>query len=56
MTWRSARQGAAIKEVPITFVERRAGTSKMSGSIIREALVEVMRWKLGEIFAPRRFD
>jgi dolichyl-phosphate beta-D-mannosyltransferase len=56
MTWRSARQGAAIKEVPITFVERRAGTSKMSGSIIREALVEVMRWKLCEIFAPRRFD
>ena len=56
MTWRSARQGAAIKEVPITFVERRAGTSKMSGSIIREALVEVMRWKLGEIFAPLRFD
>ena len=28
-------------EVPITFVEREHGESKMSGTIVREALVKV---------------
>jgi dolichol-phosphate mannosyltransferase len=30
--------------VPITFAERRFGRSKMSGSIVREALVRVTVW------------
>lgn len=37
MTWRAAEAGASIVEVPITFVERRDGVSKMGGSIITEA-------------------
>jgi dolichol-phosphate mannosyltransferase len=33
-----------VVEVPITFVERVEGTSKMSGAIVREALWQVTRW------------
>ena len=43
---RSWRQGFVIDEVPITFVERRAGTSKISRAIILEALWRVLRWGL----------
>lgn len=38
-TW---RLGFKIKEVPITFVDRVLGTSKMSGSIFKEALTAVL--------------
>jgi dolichol-phosphate mannosyltransferase len=30
--------------VPITFTERQVGESKMSGSIVREALLKVTVW------------
>ena len=36
--------GLPIVEVPIVFREREAGSSKMSTSIIREAMVGVTRW------------
>lgn len=42
-TWWAHRRGAAIREVPIIFRERVAGTSKMTGSIVREAIVLVLR-------------
>jgi len=42
-TFRAARAGARITEVPIVFVDRRAGTSKMSRRIIVEALAVVLR-------------
>lgn len=38
--------GYRIVEVPITFVEREYGDSKMSGAIVRESLVKVTRWGL----------
>jgi dolichol-phosphate mannosyltransferase len=41
MTMRAARSGARIVEVPITFVDRVAGTSKMSSRIAIEALLGV---------------
>jgi dolichol-phosphate mannosyltransferase len=44
MTWRAAQAGFVIAEVPITFVERESGESKMSGSIVREALIKVTQW------------
>ena len=44
MTWRVIQAGGSVEEVPITFVERELGVSKMSGSIIREALVKVTIW------------
>ncbi len=47
MTWRVLRAGGVVAEVPITFVERDLGTSKMSGAIIREALVKVTGWGIG---------
>ncbi len=44
MTHLAWMQGFRIGEVPITFVDRRAGYSKMSGGIFREAIWLV--WKL----------
>ncbi|MGZ6994776.1 MAG: polyprenol monophosphomannose synthase [Acidimicrobiia bacterium] len=43
MTHRARRVGAVIREVPIVFRDRTAGESKMSGRIIREALLMVTR-------------
>jgi dolichol-phosphate mannosyltransferase len=55
--WRAVRAGARVTEVPITFTERTFGRSKMSGSIVREALVRVTVWGLQDRLAdwlPRR--
>jgi dolichol-phosphate mannosyltransferase len=38
--------GGVVAEVPITFVERVHGVSKMSGSIVKEALGRVTVWGL----------
>lgn len=46
MTRRVFRSGLTISEYPITFVERRAGRSKMSNAIVREALWRVTLWGL----------
>ena len=43
---RAVEAGFAVVEVPITFVEREVGESKMSGVIVREALVRVTKWGL----------
>jgi dolichol-phosphate mannosyltransferase len=40
-TYRVRKAGLQIEEVPITFVERRAGASKMTGSIVAEAMWKV---------------
>jgi dolichol-phosphate mannosyltransferase len=40
-TYRVQRAGLRVREVPITFVERRAGSSKMTGSIVAEAMWKV---------------
>jgi dolichol-phosphate mannosyltransferase len=44
LAWQAVRRGFRVVEVPITFVERVHGTSKMSGSIVREALWRVTGW------------
>ena len=44
MCWRSLQAGATVGETPITFAERTHGASKMSGDIVREALVKVTVW------------
>jgi dolichol-phosphate mannosyltransferase len=44
MVLRARKAGFRIVEVPITFAERQIGQSKMSGSIVREALVRVTQW------------
>jgi dolichol-phosphate mannosyltransferase len=48
-TYRASRAGARIKEVPIIFVDRELGTSKMSRNIIVEALVVVVRLRFDEL-------
>lgn len=44
MTFRALRNGFRVTEVPIKFIDRRVGQSKMSGSIFFEALTLV--WQL----------
>ena len=44
LAWRVERAGGGIREVPITFVERTRGQSKMTLRIVLEALVHVSRW------------
>jgi glycosyltransferase involved in cell wall biosynthesis len=51
--WRAWRDGARVVEVPITFAERTYGRSKMSGSIVREALVRVTVWGIRDRLADR---
>jgi dolichol-phosphate mannosyltransferase len=46
MTRKVVGLGAKIKEVPITFVEREFGVSKMSGNIVVEAMSRVTVWGL----------
>ena len=47
MTWRAHLEGAAISEIPIVFRDRILGSSKMSGAIIVEALLMVIRLRFG---------
>ncbi len=49
MTYRAKQHGARIKEVPITFIDRVAGESKMSSRIVVEALALVSWWGLGRV-------
>ncbi len=44
MTLRVLQRGMTITEVPITFVERERGASKMSNTVIIEAFTRVARW------------
>lgn len=46
LTLRAVRAGLTVVEVPITFVEREVGVSKMGKEIVREALTSVTRWGL----------
>jgi dolichol-phosphate mannosyltransferase len=48
-TWQASRLGLRIAEVPITFADRTWGVSKMSGAIVREALLRVLTWRWREI-------
>lgn len=49
MTRHVSAAGLEVKEVPITFVERLHGQSKMSLSIVREALVKVGLWGIARL-------
>lgn len=44
MNYRCMEKGFRITEIPIIFIDRHAGSSKMSGTIVREAVIMV--WKL----------
>ncbi len=60
MLWRVLVAGCPVAEVPIVFVERELGESKMSGAIVREAITKVARWGVRQrarqvrgVFGPR---
>ena len=46
-TYRVIRAGFSVVEIPIVFVDRRVGESKMDGSIVVEAMLQVpaLRWR-----------
>lgn len=47
MKFRAWRLGYRLLEVPITFTDRTAGTSKMSTGIVKEAVFGVIQMRLG---------
>jgi dolichol-phosphate mannosyltransferase len=46
MTYRAVEAGATVREVPIVFRDRQAGDSKMSGTIVLEAVWQVPKLRL----------
>ena len=48
LTYRTLRAGMRVVEVPIEFVERERGDSKMSGAVARESLQRITVWGLRE--------
>jgi dolichol-phosphate mannosyltransferase len=46
LVWRAVRRGLVVVEVPITFIERTIGDSKMSRDIVRESLRNLTKWGL----------
>jgi dolichol-phosphate mannosyltransferase len=56
MAWLIEKSGGSVREFPITFVERVEGTSKMSSSIVVEALLKVTSWGLADRFGASRRD
>lgn len=49
MNYRCMEKGFRIGEVPIIFIDRHAGSSKMSKKIVREAVVMVWRLRIGSL-------
>lgn len=48
MAWRAVRSGLRVTEIPITFLERQIGESKMNQAIVKEALWRVTQWGLAK--------
>ena len=53
LVWRAWQAGYRVVEVPIRFVERVAGASKMNRSIVSEALWRVTVWGITARLRPR---
>jgi glycosyltransferase involved in cell wall biosynthesis len=54
MTYRLVRSGGKVVEFPITFRDRTAGVSKMSGGIVSEALAIVLKLWVADFGGRRR--
>ena len=46
LVWRALRNGFTVAEVPIEFIEREYGDSKMNSTIVAEAMLLTTRWGL----------
>ncbi len=55
MKFTAHRMGFVIKEVPIVFVNRVLGSSKMSGGIFSEAVFGVIKLRLQALFGAKKF-
>ncbi len=51
MAYRTVLSGGRVTEVPITFVEREIGSSKMSKSIVSEALLLITKFGFRRLFS-----
>lgn len=53
LTVRTVRAGLRVVEVPITFIEREIGDSKMDGDVVRESMTRITGWgvshRLGQL-------
>ena len=47
LAWRAVKAGFHVIEVPVTFIERERGESKMSRDIVTEAAWRVLSWGVG---------
>lgn len=54
MLWHARDAGLVVVEVPVTFVERVRGRSKMSPAIVVEAMFRVTAWGVRSRFGARR--
>lgn len=54
MNYRCREMGFSIVEVPIIFIDRHAGSSKMSKRIVREAVLMVWKLRLGTLLRRLR--
>jgi len=54
LTWRAVKRGLTVVEVPITFVEREVGASKMSPDIMSESLRRITGWGVRHRLAQAR--
>jgi dolichol-phosphate mannosyltransferase len=54
MAMRAHEAGMRVVELPVIFRDRTSGTSKMDGTIVREAMWLVTRWGFGRRFGSDR--
>jgi len=54
MTYRLINQGGRVVEIPVAFVDRRAGESKMSLPIVLEAFALVTGWGVRDVLTGAR--
>ena len=55
MKFKAYKKGFKISEIPIIFINRQLGTSKMNSSIFGEAMYGVIKLKLDSIFRKSKF-
>jgi dolichol-phosphate mannosyltransferase len=53
--YRAHQAGLKVGEVPITFIERKEGVSKMHGGIVLEAMWNVTKWGFLRLFSKFKF-
>ena len=55
MKFKAIVKGFKVVELPIIFINRRLGTSKMNGSIFGEAVFGIIKLKFDSIFCKNKF-